>query len=281
MSEDTKLIRLATLTTFVHSVGFLLYILYLIISITQRGWSVWWSTIFWNVLSDYIQILAPTSDSIAIFVILGIIILIGYSLLPPIGEAAMITYINSDHKSWTLSFGSWVNKFFPMFEFNATMALFSIVWWGASFSRLWMMDILNFLTITLMWLWLLAIILALILLPYTKFLITLDGYKYFDAMKQSVALAARHFWVTIKFVVINMFLYVRFLINIIIVVGIPMWLIYLASRYNIADADRFGTLVVFVVVTFILLTAYINGIIEAFFLTYRAKVYASIRHGSE
>ena len=36
ISEDTKLVRLATITTFIHSLLFILYILYVIISLGEK-----------------------------------------------------------------------------------------------------------------------------------------------------------------------------------------------------------------------------------------------------
>ncbi len=229
-----------------------------------------------NLVEDFVEILAPSSEFIVIYIIIWIVLLIGFSLLPPIWDAAMVSYIDSEHKSGTISFGSWVSKFFPMFEFNATTSLFNIVTWGIALSRMYVMEIFNWITITLMIMWLIFIFFAMLLLPYTKMLITLEDYSYFDAMKESASRTLSNFGITFKFMMINLFLYVRFLLNILIVVGIPLWLIYFASRMDLADSNRFSTSVVIVILFLIFLMAYVNGIIEAFFLTYWWKVYKYI-----
>jgi hypothetical protein len=115
-----------------------------------------------------------------------------------------------------------------------------------------------------------------IFLPYTKFIITLEGVDYFDAMKKSTSLAMTNLGKTVKYVLFNLFLYVRFLINIAIVIGIPLGMLYAASKLNIADSAWFQGLVISVLVILIALTAYINGIIEAFFISYRWKLYKQI-----
>ena len=109
-----------------------------------------------------------------------------------------------------------------MFEFNATMTFFNILTVAISVSRMYVMDILNGLTITLIIMWVLFSLIAMILFPYTKFIITLEDKKYFDAMRKSGSLAIHHMGITLKFIVINFILYLRFFINILIVVGIPL-----------------------------------------------------------
>lgn len=84
------------------------------------------------------------------------------------------------------------------------------------------MDAINGITLTLLSLWLFISVIAMILLPYTKFIITLEGESYFDAMRASMGLAIRHLGTTLWYVLINFFLYIRYILNIIIVVGIPL-----------------------------------------------------------
>lgn len=55
----------------------------------------------------------------------------------------------------------------------------------------------------------------------------------YDAIKRSGFYAIRNLWQTIKFVLLEFLLVIRFLINIIIVIGIPFVLVYIASILNI------------------------------------------------
>lgn len=278
ISDDTKFIRLATITTFIHSLLFILYLIYLLATI----WTTLWSdSTLGELLSDYVNIVAPSGEAITVLIIIGIFLAIGYSILPPIWEAAMIYYVDSERKSGSTSLGKGTNRFFPMFEFDATMTFFSIMTRAIAVSRLFIMDAINPITIIFLGIWLTISLLAMILLPYTKFIITLENKKYFEAIKGSMSLAIRHLWVTLKYVMINLFLYLRFILNIIIVVWIPLVLLRLASRLDFADSRVFQIIVIIIAIWLVLLTAYINGIIEAFFTSYRWRVYKQITSREE
>lgn len=272
ISEDPKIIRLATITTFIHSLLFIWYLIYLIVSLstTNRWWILW---LIWD-LGDIVM---PSWWVLVALIVLWVILLIWYSLLPPIWDAAMIFYVSDREKWWTASLWSGITRFFPMFEFNATLSLLNLVTWWILATRLYVLDVLNLLTIALLIMRFLVILLAMFFLPYTKFIITLDDTKYFEAMKQSMVLTLRNMWITFKFVLINLFLYVRFIINIAIVIGIPIWLIYLASKLDFADSWWFQTVVIIISIALVALTAYINGIIEAFFISYRWRVYEKVK----
>lgn len=272
--DDTKLIRLATITTFIHSLLFILYLIYLLITLSA---AMWWDTTMWWLVNDYVDIVAPSTEVWVILIIIGIALLIWYSILPPIWEAAMIYYVDSEHKSGSLSLGKGTGRFFPMFEFNATMTFLSIIAWVIAASRFYAMDILNVLTISLLVMWWLIVLLAMILLPYTKFIITLENKNYFAAMRSSMGLAIRNLGTTLRYVGINIFLYLRFFLNIVIVIGIPLGMLWFASRFDVADTTLFQTIVIIVLISLIAFTAYINGIIEAFFISYRWRVYKKIR----
>jgi len=116
-----------------------------------------------------------------------------------------------------------MTKFLQMFEFDAAISFFNIVIFLAAVSRIYIMDIgTNFLVITLMCIRLIIILLAEFLLPYTRFFIALENMKFFDAMKQSMQTAIEHFSITFRFIIVDVLLHLRFIINIVIVFGIPL-----------------------------------------------------------
>jgi hypothetical protein len=116
-----------------------------------------------------------------------------------------------------------MTKFLQMFEFDAAISFFNIVIFLAAVSRIYIMDIgSNFLIVTLMLIRLSIILMAAFLLPYTRFFIALEDMKFFDAMKQSMQTAIEHFNITIKYIVVDFILHLRFIINIIIVFGVPL-----------------------------------------------------------
>ena len=96
ISDDTKFIRLATITTFVHSLLFILYLIYLTFSIAALAQGS--SNPMVSTFQDTLAQLRGDSSFIVIFVIICIIGIIGYALLPPVGEAAMISYLDSTSK---------------------------------------------------------------------------------------------------------------------------------------------------------------------------------------
>jgi len=275
ISQDTKFIRLATVTTFVHSVFFLLYIVYRASHVvTKAQWSEE------NVFVDFFVNIATYASELplGVIIIVWISLIIWYSVLPPIWEWAMIYYLNNPRKKWTASLGKWMTKFLQMFEFDAAISFFNIVIFLAAVSRIYIMDIWsNFLVVTLMIIRLCIILMAEFLLPYTRFFIALENMKFFDAMKQSMQTAIEHFNITFKFIIVDIILHLRFIINIIIVFGIPLWLMYLGTWIGIADVWVVQIIFLLIIIALFLITAYINGIIEAFFTTYRYKVYKHIK----
>ena len=183
ISEDTKLVRLATITTFVHSLLFIVYILYVIITLSEEVWADTW---FSDIISDFSSILDGSGTIIIVLIVLAIVLAIWYLILPPIWDAAMINYVSSVQKSWSTSLWSWISRFFPMMEFNATLGFINLIARAFAVSRLYVLWILNnWLTITLVVLWFIVIMIALIMLPYTKMIITIEDKNYFDAMKES------------------------------------------------------------------------------------------------
>lgn len=166
-----------------------------------------------------------------------------------------------------------------MFEFNAAVSLFNIFVFLIAVSRMRAMGIITQpLVMTVVIIWMVMIIVISLLFPYTRILITLENFGFRDAMKESMELSLKNFSITLRFVAINYLLYIRFIVNLLILVGVPLLLIYVAVYFQIAQLIGIQTLLVVILIGLILLTAYIEGIIEAFFLTYRYKVYQHITH---
>ncbi len=273
ISHDTKFIRLATITTFVHSLFFLLYIVYRASTVVSKA--QWWTNEFTQFIID---VFSRWDINIRILVLIGIPLLIGYSILPPVGEGAMIYYLNNPRKQWTASLGKWFGKFLQMFEFDAAITFFNIVIFLAAVSRIYVMDIsTNIFIIIIMSIWFIVIVVAEFLLPYTRFFITLENKGFFQAMKASAQTSIEHMGVTCRYILVDVVLHLRLIVNIILIFGIPLALLYLASWIGIADVGLVKWIIIICIIILFLLTAYINGIIEAFFTTYRYKVYKKIQ----
>ncbi|MBP7848600.1 hypothetical protein KA013_05375 [Patescibacteria group bacterium] len=82
VGDDTKFVRLATATKFVHSLLFTLYLIYLVVTISSKAQGS--KNIFIELLQEYTSIILSDTGLIIIFLVLIIIGVIGYFLLPPI-----------------------------------------------------------------------------------------------------------------------------------------------------------------------------------------------------
>lgn len=272
--EDIKLVRIAFITSFCHSliVMFLLtfYLNNMMVARFEKGIPLW----------DALQFLVTASmkgNLVMILIIAIIILLIGYGVLYPVWQAALIHYLHDKKFSMRDAMAKWVTTFFPMFEFGALEGTFSISSLIFIVIRLFMLDIMDnwFIRAIVIIQWLTVLVVS-ILWPYTRYIIILEWLSMYDAIKRSAYYSIRNLWQTIKFVLLQLLLLTRFFVNILIIVWIPLILTYIASRFHIIN---FKTVEVIIIIIWILLlfgTAYINGIIEAFFASYWYKIYHKI-----
>lgn len=174
VTEDPKLIRLATITSFIHSIITFLYLIYIIsnfIATVSKG-----DNTFLQLVEEYIGLISLNSASIITLIIVALILLIGYALLPPVGDAGIISYLDTPQKSLSKALITGSSHFFQMFEFNAAIGLFNITTFLVLVSRMYMMNILDsVVAIVVIVIWLSLIFLIALFLPYTKQLITLQG----------------------------------------------------------------------------------------------------------
>ena len=103
ISDDTKFIRLATVTTFLHSLLFILYIIYLTSTIIAQAHAS--DNPLVGLLQKNLSGIFDTSGYIITFLIIALVGFVGYTLLPPVGEAAMISYLANGKKQGTVSIG--------------------------------------------------------------------------------------------------------------------------------------------------------------------------------
>jgi hypothetical protein len=73
--------------------------------------------------------------------------------------------------------------------------------------------------------------------------------------------------VTLKYFSIQLVLYVRFFVNIIVLVGIPLLILYIFLKSGFVNLELVKYIVIFIMILLFFLTAYVNAIIEAFFIS--------------
>jgi hypothetical protein len=275
VSNDTKFVRLTTITTIIHSIIFLCYV-----GISARrviASDTWGSWGIWDILRNA-ESLFRSSGLIGRAIGIGIILAIWYFLMPPIGDSALIHYLSSEEKRWSVSLGKWFISFFPMFEYNSMMSFFSMLPFFIVVSRFWTLDLLdNILIIIILSLRGTIIFFASVFLPYTKYFIVLDDLKPIEAMKKSMNLALENFWVSIRWALLQYALSFRFIINILLFLGLPLLILYASTAFDFNQWGPLATLIIIVSVGVWLLTAYVNWIIEAFFITLWHRLFVQIK----
>lgn len=273
--EDTKLITLATATTIFHSLIFILYILYQVYSIITK--MQWWSMHF-DIIQDYIRYIFWNEQFIYIFITIAIILWIWYFLLPPIAESSLISYLSSSDKSRWRALVKWFWNFFQMFELDSILSVFNFFIFLIIASRayvIWILD--NPFVIAVMSIWFCVIIWISITTPYAKFLIVLEWKDIKDAIMESVKMSFENFSITAKFVLIKYLLYIRIIINILLIIWIPFLFIYLMAKFDIWKNIYIKSITYFIIFSLLSITVYINWIVEAFFISYWYKIYNSIK----
>jgi len=210
------------------------------------------------------------------FVIMVSIWLILYFLLPPIAEAALISYLDK-WKSISTSLWRWFVKFFPMFELHWFLSIFSFLFFFIAISRLYVVDMLdNFMVITFSLIWLFFIIFFNFTGIYAKYLIVLEEKAPFDAIKASITLTFLNIKVTAKYFFIYVLLYFRVIINILILVWIPLLFLYIFLKMDVLHLELVKYIIFFIMWLMFFLTAYVNWIIEAFFIAMWYDIFKNI-----
>jgi hypothetical protein len=205
-----------------------------------------------------------------------IFLIIGYEFIYPIGQAVQIHYLKNPEGGVMKALIWWIEKFFSMFELHNLLMIFSGVTYLTTLLRLGALEILsNPLVIILMIIWWIMVLVTWFSRPYVKYGINIENLNLSDALKLSSKLAIHNFRITLKFFVLEGFLLIRFLINIVVILWIPALLLYLANAFDLIGKTS-NSIILIVGIVLVFISCYINGIIEAFFTSYRFKIFSQI-----
>lgn len=215
-------------------------------------------------------------------IIIWLIIAFWYAILHPVWEAAMIIYLDEWRQQWTLSLTKGFSRYFPMVELNSALGLFSmmtVIYWAFRLQSEWILN--SFFGYSFIIMWWTVTLFTMVFFSYSKILVSIEGMSFFDSLKESTKLATQHFGITLQFTIITFLLSIRFIINIAIIIWVPLLIIYLWSLVGLDEVKWLQYVFIVWVIGLLLLIIYIEGIIEAFFITCRWKVYKQITEGSE
>ena len=271
--QNPKLIRLSFLTLVFYSIVRIYFIVYYFNTFLLYKYESWVQ------LSDaFIYVLDKLNNQwILRAVIWVIIILIWYLWFHPIGEASVVSALDNPQQSAFRSFVRGSGKFFPMLEYSWLSIPFWVFTFCTVMLRLYLMDIFDniFITIIVGIRWFLVLF-ASVCWSYARIIIALEGCQVFDAIKKSTSLAMNNLWLSVKLMFVELLLMLRFIVIGLLIVGIPVLLIYIAVWLDVIQNSFVETTIRVVAASLLLVIAYLNCIVEAFFLTYWYQAYRKI-----
>ena len=271
--QNPKLIRLSFLTLVFYSIVRIYFIVYYFNTFLLYKYESWVQ------LSDaFIYVLDKLNNQwILRAVIWVIIVLIWYLWFHPIGEASVVSALDNPQQSAFRSFVRGSGKFFPMLEYSWLSIPFWVFTFCTVMLRLYLMDIFDniFITIIVGIRWFLVLF-ASVCWSYARIIIALEGCQVFDAIKKSTSLAMNNLGLSIKLMFVELLLMLRFIVIGLLIVGIPVLLIYIAVWLDVIQNSFVETTIRIVAASLLLVIAYLNCIVEAFFLTYWYQAYRKI-----
>lgn len=216
------------------------------------------------------------------FLLFVLFVVIWYFLLFPIWIASLVSFADNKNLTTSWAIWKWTWNFFVMFEYNAlmfTLWLFTLITTFFRIYTLWIWD--SFLMITIISIWSIAVLIVLLLRPYTKYFIIIEKQGLYTAIKSSVALAFENFWTTIKARIVEWLLYIYFYLRIAIIVLVPFLISYALIYFNILN-NTFIEIFLWIIWLLILwFVIYTFSIINWFFVLYRHKIYKKLKKKSE
>lgn len=279
VSDDTKLVRLTTITKLIHSALFLFFmamnIYYVVMRIVEGSTVIgWWTAQILKRVTDNF----PLAEYGWLVVGVGILIVIWYYLFPPIGEGALIAYLADDEKKGSAAMIEWFSNFFRMLEFRSMTSIFSPLFFAIFASRFRVMDVIdNRLVGGVVILWWLLMIFTQVFFSFSQYYIVLEWTRSIDAMTKSMRLSLQHFGKIIKATILQFILAASFIINILIFFGIPFIIFYAWIQFWGEINGVLWTILVVIAVILWLLLSHINGIIESFFITLWYRLFIHLR----
>ena len=271
--QNPKLIRLSFLTLVFYSIVRIYFIVYYFNTFLLYKYESWVQ------LSDaFIYVLDKLNNQwILRAVIWVIIVLLWYLWFHPIGEASVVSALDNPQQSAFRSFVRGSGKFFPMLEYSWLSIPFWVFTFCTVMLRLYLMDIFDniFITIIVGIRWFLVLF-ASVCWSYARIIIALEGCQVFDAIKKSTSLAMNNLGLSVKLMFVELLLMLRFIVIGLLIVGIPVLLIYIAVWLDVIQNSFVETTIRVVAASLLLVIAYLNCIVEAFFLTYWYEAYRKI-----
>lgn len=274
MSSDPNIIRITFFTSFFHS---LIVTLLLILNTNKLFVNHYENGLYIGKIAEFL-VQEINKNHVVVWVIgVTIVLFVLYSFVYPVWQAAVIHYLH-----WKKSIGhslkSALKYFFPMFEYGFICLVFSPVTFFILAYKVFLLDHVS--SNWIIWLFVFWFIIMLIintLKIYTRYFIVLQQMWTPEAIKASFDKVWKSFGETFRYMKMQTLLLINFSLNIVLIIGVPMLLIYLSISWWIIDLWRVKFVVYFVFFLLVILGSYMSSFIRAFFAYYRYEMYNKIK----
>jgi hypothetical protein len=108
---------------------------------------------------------------------------------------------------------------------------------------------------------------------YTRYCIVIEDLSLSDSLKRSLAISSKNLITSFRYIRMQTILLITFSMNLLLLVGIPLVLLYLAIRLDIVEIllVKYAMYLMFFVM--VIFAAYMSSFIRAFFAYYRYRLY--------
>lgn len=271
MNNDNKIIRLTRITSFFHS---MIAILLILIDLNVLFAKNYENGLYVGKVAQYFIEEVSKNHFTAIIISITIFFFLAYSIIYPIGQAAIIHYLHNPKMTIKQALEKGRKDFFPMFEFGVIAVIFSpIVLIFIAFKVLIIEWSRTVASITWLSIRFLAMNIVNNLRAYTRYFVTIEGKPLYEAMKWSFSMALHNIKNTFKYIRVQTVLLINFSFNLVVILGIPFLIMYAAISRDIIQYTGIKVLVYTSFFIMVLLGSYVSAIIRAFFAYYRYEIF--------
>ncbi|MFA7298083.1 MAG: hypothetical protein WC010_00330 [Candidatus Absconditabacterales bacterium] len=278
MKNDHKIIRLTLATSFFHSLIVSLLIILNINTLFARNYE---NGLYVGRVAEFFVQEINRNQVISRVIGIAIVLFITYSLIYPLGQAAIIHYLNDKNRSIRKALRKGKKDFFPMFEYGFISLIISpTVYWIALLKITVSGGLHGSFTIFLLILRFGVMSLVNCLKIYTRYIITLEGKGLYDAILKSCDLSFKHIKESFNYIKKQNILIFKFSFNMIIILAIPILLIYLSIVFNIIQYNGVKRTVYGLFFISIVFGSYASSMVRAFFAYFWQEIYNNINKRS-
>lgn len=273
MKSDHKIIRLTLVTSFFHSLIASLLIILNVNTLFARNYE---NGLYVGKVAEFFVQEINKNQVISRVLGIAIVLFLAYSIIYPLGQAAIIYYMNDKDKSVKNALKKWRNNFFPMFEYGIVSLILSPTVYRIALLKItvsWGLH--GSFTVFMLLLWFIVMTVINALKVFTRYIMTLEGKWAYEAVLKSCDLSFSHFKETLKYLRIQTNLIINFSFNIFMILLIPIILIYLSIQLNLLQYPSIKRSVYGLFFLGILFGSYASSMVRAFCAYLWQEIYYS------